>query len=646
MDYLYGGKILIIDLTEKKITKEPSSSYITKFIGARGINGKIMYDLISPGIHPLDPENIIVFGVGPLTGTFCPGSSRVDVMAKSPVTGFLGNSNMGGYWPAELKYAGFDHLIIKGKADHPVYISIDNDEVRILDASNLWGKDTYLTPNIICEELKDPETKVICIGKAGENKVTFSSILSNFKNAAGRTGMGAIMGSKNLKAIAVRGTKGVRLADPEGFFICAGKLHNLIKNAPSYEEYSKRGSTNTMYLSGIIGYTPAGNQQIFDWDPKEKFITFWEKYGVKRAGCFNCPVQCADTYDVPGIGCGSVSCQSYVDPTWKIKNDNLLVWWECVRSCQLYGIDVISVTGILAWLMELYEKGIISKDDTDGIAMDWGNRDAIIKMINRIVNREGIGDILAEGFKEAIKHFGKESENYAMHVKNSPLYIQSPRYPFIGLGDALGARGDYLRAYVPLTKGVLRALLNPELSTGERAKIMEKYENEAEKISGTKKAASLVGYEGKPKALIYGETMVSIPDMLGVCKHLGISNFQILNPNNLAEVLSLGLGKTVSSEELITVAHRIRNVERAFDAREGLTRKDDTIPEREFNKDIGGRHKGICVNKDDFEKAKDEYYQLRGWNVETGIPAQKTLVDLGLHDIAEDLKKYKKITDS
>ena len=639
MGYLYGGEILRIDLTDLKITKEPTSSYSKTFIGGRGINSKIMYDCVKPGINPLDPENIIVFGVGPLTGTLCPGPSRVDVMAKSPVTGFLGDSNMGGSWPAELKYAGYDNILIQGKSPNPVYISIDNDEVKILDATETWGKDTFVTPNMICQELGDPETKVLCIGKSGENKVIYSSILTNIGNAAGRNGMGAVMGSKNLKAIAVRGTKGVKVADPENFFDRCIRLHRLLKEAPAYDEYSKRGSLKSMYLSGTSGYAPAGNHQVFGWDEGPEFLKWWEAYGVKRAGCFGCPVQCAEAYTIPGIGSGVVSCQHYIEPTWKIKNNDMMLWWEIVRNCQRYGIDVISITGILSWLMDLYEDGIISKEDTDGIAMNWGERHAIIKMMEKIINREGIGDILADGYKESIRQFGKKTEGYAMHVKNSPLYAPSPRFPLIGLEVALGPRGDHMRAFVPFAKGMIRVQVDPTMSVEEKEKTIKAYEALAKEISGTKKAAHIMEYEGKAKALIHAEAMISITDLLGVCKYMGIVNFSALNPENLADLLSVGLGREVIPEELITTAERTRNVERAFEVREGLSRKDDTVPEREFNKDIGGRHKGIYLDREKFEKAKDEYYALRGWDIASGVPTRETLLALGLEDISEDLKR-------
>lgn len=262
-------------------------------------------------------------------------------------------------------------------------------------------------------------------------------------------------------------------------------------------------------------------------------------------------------------------------------------------------------------------------------------------MMKKIINREGIGNILADGFKEAIKHFGKKSEPYAMHVKNSPLYNASPRFPLVGLEMALGPRGDHLRAIVPFARGMIRIQGDPSMSPEEKEKKIREYEDQAEKITGTRKAANIIGYEGWPKAIINAETMISIFDILGICKTMGIHSLQVLNQENLAELISMGLGKRVSIEELVTVALRNRNVERAFDVREGLTRKDDVVPEREFQKDIGGPHKGVYLDKDKFEKAKDEYYVLRGWDIKTGYPTKETLTALGLNDVSEVLKKYK-----
>jgi aldehyde:ferredoxin oxidoreductase len=548
---------------------------------------------------------------------------------------------MGGYWAAELKYAGYDHVVLRGKAEKPVYIAIDNDDVRIMDASEIWGKDTYVAPQMIRKELRDPEAKVVCIGEAGEKQVVYGSLLSNIGNAAGRNGMGAVLGSKHVKGIAVRGTKGVRVADPEGFFAYCRKLHELVKKAPGFEETSKRGSMKSQYLSGTSGYAPAGNQQVFDWEGKAEFLDWWEKFGVKRTGCGVCPMQCAETYTIPGIGSGVVSCMAYTEPTWGIKNDDVMLWWELVRNCQIYGIDVISISGIMAWVMELYEEGVISKEETDGLEMRWGNREAILKMMKKVIQREGVGDALAGGFPEAIKVFGEKSKGYAMQVKNSPCYIASPRFPFMGLNAALGPRGDINRSFVPFPRGMIRLHGDPNTSKEEKEEMMREYEDQAEKITGTKRAAKIMGFEGKPKALIYGETMFLVADLMGVCRRMGPENLQVFNPENQAELYSIGLGRKVSSGDLLKAAERSRNVERAFEVREGLTRQDDTIPEREFNKEAGGKFKGIYIDREEFERAKDEYYTLRGWDVETGAPTRETLTALGLNDISKDLEKRK-----
>jgi aldehyde:ferredoxin oxidoreductase len=317
-----------------------------------------------------------------------------------------------------------------------------------------------------------------------------------------------------------------------------------------------------------------------------------------------------------------------------------MLWWEFVRNCQLFGVDVISISGVLAWVIELYENGIISKKDTDDVEMKWGDKEAILKMMGKIINREGIGDILAKGFKEAIKHFGKESENYAMHVKNSALYAASPRFPFVALETALGPRGDYMRAFLPFAKGIIRVKGDPDMSVEEKGKMTVKYEEEAEKATGTKAALKIEGFEGKANGVIYAETMISIPDILGVCKHMGLTNFNAFSPRDFSKVFSMGLGEDVSVDELIAAATRNRNVERAFEAREGLTREKDTLPNREFDKNVGGAFEGVYIDPKEFEKAKDEYYHLRGWDIVTGIPTERTLLSLGLQDVAEDLKKH------
>ena len=259
----YAGKILRIDLTNRKIENEPTSSYVQQYIGGRGVNDRILYEEVSPEVTPLSPENVIAFGCGPLTGTLFPGSGRTQITSISPETGLLGNSNMGGYWAPELKYAGYDHLVIKGKAEKPVYIFIDNDQVEIRDASSLWGKDTYNAQEILRKELDDPEVQILCIGRAGERLINYASIQHFLGDAAGRNGMGAVMGSKNLKAVVVRGTRTLKIGKPEEFLEIVLKAHELLKKSSLYEEYTKHSSGHGQDIAGKGDLFSVANFQAF-----------------------------------------------------------------------------------------------------------------------------------------------------------------------------------------------------------------------------------------------------------------------------------------------------------------------------------------------------------------------------------------------
>jgi len=645
MEYLYGGTILIIDLTSKKISREPTSLYADKFLGGRGINAKIIYDEVGPGIKPLDPGNVIAFGTGPLTGTLCPGSSRIDVMSKSPVTNLLGNSNMGGFWAAEVKYAGYDHIVIKGKSEKPVYILIEDEDVRIKPADHIWGKDTYETPTIICNELGDPEIKVICIGPAGENLVTYASIQTGVGNAAGRTGMGAVLGSKNLKAIAVRGTKGVKVADPEKFFEVCKEAHDLIKNSPSYKRLSTIGSTDGEYAYVLSGWEASGDSHKTsgDWDKKGKtnFKTFWQKYGYKKTGCFGCPIHCMENYQVPGLGGTVISCEVYPQLTWEVRNDDMMLWYEAVRDCQRYGIDNTSVAIFIAWIMELYEEGIITKEDTDGIPMEWGSRKAILGIIHKIVKREGVGDVFADGMKATAKKIGKDAIEYAMQVKNNPMYGINPRYKGNALAYAIGRRGDLIQDLdVFMEPTVISMPKHPYWDDDTKKKAVDWAYDTAEELTGTRDAADPYKYGGKAIAVAKLGVEYTVADMTGTCKwHTTWLGMPIV-PEIQAKILSAGLGKDVSEDELMEIATRVRNLERAFEVREGITREDDTLPKKEFSNPITrGSFKGMTLDRDEFEKMKDQYYSIKGWDIKTGIPTEETLKKLGLEDVAEELMK-------
>ena len=298
MANMYGGTILLINLSDGKISREPTSSYSSDYLGGRGINIKLLYDGVSPGTEPFDPTNIIIFGVGPLCGFPIPGS-RTEVTSKSPEIGFLGSANFGGFFGPELKFAGYDHVIVTGRAERPVYIWIDNDNISIRDASKLWGKDTYETQVIIRSEV-DSEAKIACIGPAGENRVHFATIQHELGHGAGRTGLGAVMGSKNLKAVVVRGTKGLDLANSERFLSIALEVEEELRNDPGIQEVQKNGWA----LIEDAGYRySAGRRTPRPVCASDLFL----KYPTTRTGCFSCPVQCMDLFPVEAKGGGTIS---------------------------------------------------------------------------------------------------------------------------------------------------------------------------------------------------------------------------------------------------------------------------------------------------------------------------------------------------
>ena len=655
MEYLYAGTILRIDLINQEITKESTAPYARQFIGGRGIDARIMYNEVGPEIKPFDPGNLVLFGTGPLAGTLFPGSSRTDVMSKSPVTNLLGNANLGGNWAAELKYAGYAHLVIRGKAKEPVYIRIDNEEVEIKDANHLWGKDTYETQRLIRDELADPEVKVMCIGPAGENLVTYATIQSGVGDAAARTGLGAVLGSKNVKAIAVRGTKGVKIADPDKFLEVCQEATNLIKGGNMYERMTGMGVAAGEYTYSLGGWEASGDHYKtapnFDAEGKTDYAKFWEKYSYKKAGCYACPIGCMDNYRVPGLGSTVISCELYTQFNWGVRNDDMLLWYECTKMCHEYGIDAISMARVLAWLMLLYEQGIITAKETDGTAMEWGSRDAILGMLQKTINRDGFGNVIADGIDAvakkldaaipAAKRRGKSTKYWAMQVKNNPMYDINPRYKANALSYAIGRRGDLIQDLDTVTENaILNTAGDPRLSDEEKKAAIEQAYETAIKYTGTRDAADPYKYEGKAMLIAKLGAEEAVADLVGSCKWHTIWIGMPINPDIQAKALSAGSGRDITADELIKASVRVRNLERAYEVREGITRKDDTIPEKEFNNPVSrGWSKGMILERDKFEKMKDEYYIIRGWDVKTGIPTEETLKKFDLEDVAKDLKK-------
>ncbi len=640
MQYLYGGTILFVDLSKGKVSKEPTSSYSRDFLGGRGINTRLLYDNVMPEIQALDPANFIIFGVGPLGGTPVP-SGRTEVTSKSPETNFLGSSSFGGDFGPELKFAGYDHIIITGKADKPVYLWIYNDEVEIRDASHLWGKDSFETQTIINSE-RGLEAKIACIGQAGENLVRFAGVQHRRGHGGGRTGMGAVMGSKNLKAIAVRGTKGISIADPGRYLAIALELEQKLMKNPLFQMWHETGMSlylDKMYETEYPVLT--GKDRVHQHD-------LFLKYQTGKEACFGCPIACLDIYPKEARGGGGINCTFYASPLFIVRNTNPDVVLECGLLAVRYGIDISGAMRIIAWLMELYEKGIITAEDTDGIPMEWGNREAIVGMLRKIIFREGFGDVLADGMLPAAARIGRGTIEYANHMKGLPLYepfAPDTVIPAKGsaLAMAMSSRGDTMRARAAVfveEMELMKMLADEKTAAEDKEARLQK----VKEIAGTEKAASPEEYEGKPEIVVCTEDAVIIADCLSVCTHLGTFNFCPFDEKTQAALLSAGTGIETSVEKLFEYAKRVRNLERAFCAREGMTRDHDSLPKRFMDHPLEEEpHKGWVLKSSEFEKMKSKYYTLRGWDITTGIPTRETLEQTGLGDIAQDLEKRGKL---
>jgi len=630
MRYAVPENILRVDLSGQKLLKQELPDELARnYLGGRGANAKILWDELRAGVDPLSPFNILVFGIGPANGTIAPASGRYNVSAKSPLTGFFGDANSGGHWAAELRYAGYGNLIFYGRAEKPVYLWINDEEIEIRDASHLWGKDTWETEDIIIDELGDPEVKVACIGPAGENLVRCACVINEKTRAAGRTGMGAVMGSKNLKAIAVRGTSGVKVADPEGLFEFRKDANKLISTDLFYELYSKFGTPGLMTI-----YNEFGSQTHYN--SKEGYVKegvnlygeiFTEKCVKHVSACFSCPLHCSSIYAIESgpYACVGESCE-YENLTaygTRCGNYDLESTVYASTLADKLGLDTISSGATIGFAMECWERGLITQKDTDGLIMEWGNRDAIIEALDRMAHRKGnFGNLLAEGTKRMSERIAG-SENFAIHIKGLDTPAVDPRgmMAYGGLGYAVASRGgDHLRALAALGYSL---------------------PGKAKELFGSEEAADRFSIKYAAPVVKFHEEMRAVTDSLDICKY--ITRTALLLPDMIAKLINTLTGWGVNSSEVLRIGERIVNLERAFNLREGLTRKDDTQPKRMLKEPLKtGGAAGHVVN---LEPMLDDYYKIRGWDVKTGFPTRSKLEELGLNEVVTELRKIGKLSE-
>lgn len=633
-------KIAYIDLTTGKIEIKPIPIEVRKkFLGGRGLDAYLLYNHTEKGCDPLGPKNTLMISGGFLTATCASATARTHIMAKSPLTGLLGSANMGGFFAPELAWAGFHHLVIKGKAKKPAYIWIHNGEIEIRDASSLWGKTTTETQWAIRKELNDEEIKSLVIGPAGENLVRFANVMTGIKNSGGRSGMGAVMGSKNLKAVAVRGTMDIKIAYPMD---ALNYNKRFIDQIVSSKVSQTQGTLGTPFIWGATNSWGGIRTRNFqynqleyadDIEPERIDEIATETMGpYHMVSCFGCQVHCRAQYKIPsgpyagkydegpeytsqGAFGGEVECRS----AETVLTANHLV--------DQYGMDNLETGSIISWAMELYELGIITQKDTDGLDLRFGNDEAVIEMIHRICFRKGwIGDTLADGGIPASEKIGKKSFDYLIQVKGmSNLHSDERATPSLALGIATGSRGsDHLRSrpaidLYHLSEEILRKIYSTPIP----------YDGPL--------SSDHTSYVGKSWMVFWQENCYMAVDCLGICKYhtlfLGATH---PNFEDWPKVIYYNTGLEITPEEIWEIAERSYNVERLFNLREGLQRTDlkkgDMLNHRYFDEPCTRGAPdvvGAKLDRKKFKKMIDEYYQHHGWD-ENGVPTPETLKRLGL----------------
>lgn len=615
----YARRILYVDLTSGKTEVKPLNEKLAKdYIGGIGLGMKLWLDHSKAGVDPFSPENPLIFMTGPLTGTMAPSAGNsYAVVSKSPLTGTIGEAKAHGFFGSEVKRAGYDLIIFTGKAEKLVYVWIDDDSVQILDAEHLKGMSPAETDETIREELGDYYIRVSAIGEAGEKLNRIGCIINDEFRAIGRGGMGAVMGSKNLKAVAVRGTKDVNVADTEEFTEFVRTIHERMKG-PATRKYRTLGTPENVLVLNALASLPTRNfnQATFEGAEKVSGENLNERYVKKIIGCATCGMRCDHIAVVPeGDYKGSTSrvefeCLWAVGPLCGVDRLDAII--EAIRLADYYGMDGISTGVIVAFAMDLYENGIITDKDTDGIKLNFGSDTALVETIKRMGTRKGwLGDVLAEGSMRAAQKIGKGAEKYANHIKGMEL----PGYDLrtlktAALGFSVSFRGAcHLRsgAYSPDVKGKV-----------DRFKIEP----------------------GRGKLVMDGEDLYNVVDSLILCKFSRGVMYDGLK--DMAKYYTLATGINMTADDLLKAGERINNLARVINIREGQgTREFDTLPWKIMNCPVPdeGVAKGAVVNQEEFDIGLDDYYKVRGWT-KNGIPTPEKLKEVGLEDLIPIVEKH------
>jgi aldehyde:ferredoxin oxidoreductase len=626
--YGFTGKWLRVDLSTGSIRVESVGEEVYReYLGGRGLVAYVLFRELKPRVDPLSPENKLIFATSVITGAPVPGVNRVVVGAKSPLTGTYCESEAGGYFAPELKYAGFDVVVVEGASEKPVYLWIRDGRAELRDASHLWGRLTKDATEEIKRELGEPLARVACIGPAGEKLVKFANIMFDHRYAAGRGGLGAVMGSKKLKAVVVRATKrSVQFYNEKSLVELAKWFYENWRKQPGAVSRSTYGTAELVTPLNRDGTLPTLNFRGGSFKRADEISgeALNKTILVKRSTCFACSIKCKPDvrakhpYETdPAYGGPEYETIAAFGSLCGVSDLGVIAYANQV--CNAYGVDTISAGVAVAFAMELFERGVISEKDTGGLKLRLGDPEALLRLLHMIVNREGFGDVLAEGVKRAAEIIGRGAEKYAVHVKGREVPMHEPRGKVgVGLAYALSPIGaDHLQApHDPTFERVAEHLV-------------------ALGITRPVNRLSL-DYE-KVRVVYYGMLWWSLLDCLGICKFTFTPHSAgVYTPNHLVEIVNAATGWQVSLWTLLKAGERALNLARAFNAREGFTSRDDTLPDRFFEEMEFGARRGQRIDRAEFERAIKLFYEIAGWD-EEGRPKPAKLYELGLDYVVREL---------
>jgi aldehyde:ferredoxin oxidoreductase len=626
------GNLLFIDLSNGSIRTETMPEDIYRlYPGGKALASYLLFKNMAPGVEPLSPDNVLVLANGLLTGAPMSTATRFTAAARSPLTGAYGESEAGGYWGPELKMAGFEAIVIRGRAENPVYISIHNQEVEIRDARHLWGRDPEYVQETVRQELGDKLNRVLQIGLAGENLVRYAAISHELHHFNGRTGMGAVMGSKNLKAIAVRGNgRYLQNAwDPRKLAELGKTLSIQVKNHPQGWDMQVKGTPGVTGGINAAGILPTRNfrQGSFEGVANVSWDAYNRDLLKGRGTCYACAVHCKPVVSISAryevvSNYGGPEYEAIAGFSSNCGVDDLSAVAKANELCNMYGLDTISTSSTIAFAMECFERGLISLKETDGVELRFGDPDAMIAMIEKIALRSGFGNLLAEGVRHLCQVIGQGSSQFAMHGKGEELAMHDPRGKVgVGLGYAVSETGgDHIVSYHDTL------LVNPESVTFKGAPPLG--------ITEALPARDLSPQKVANYAVL--ENWSSLGKVIGLC-YFGPVPRSFIQAEQVQMAVQAASGWDLNIPDLLRIGERATNLSRLFNIREGFSRKDDTLPERLFMPLENGVLSGIGISKPEFEQAMTELYLVKGWDPVSAAPTRERLRQLDIEWAADIL---------